>query len=143
MKYNIEDIKGVHPGKIVDRELRKRKLARGKFALMLNEYPQTFGAILLGKRKMNAALSLKIEEQLAMEEGFLMTLQVFYDIEQIKRESALHPNLSVFRKALFWDTDIQKIDWIKQRKAVIQRVKERGDEIEKREIMRFYQLNEL
>lgn len=36
------------------------------------------------------------------------------------------PNLSLLRKSLFWDTDINKIDWKKQYKAVIQRVFERS-----------------
>ncbi|SEH76795.1 hypothetical protein SAMN02927937_01311 [Paenimyroides aquimaris] len=48
------------------------------------------------------------------------------------------PNLALIRKALFWDTDINKIDWDKQYKAVIQRVFERGNEEEKLEIKRFY-----
>jgi len=48
------------------------------------------------------------------------------------------PNLALIRKALFWDTDINKIDWNKQYKAVIQRVFERGNEEEKLEIKRFY-----
>ena len=48
------------------------------------------------------------------------------------------PNLSIIRKSLFWDTDINKINWEKQYKAVIQRVFERGNEMEKNEIERFY-----
>lgn len=48
------------------------------------------------------------------------------------------PNLALIRKALFWDTDINKIDWNKQYKAVIQRVFERGNAEEKLEIKRFY-----
>ena len=39
---------------------------------------------------------------------------------------------------LFWDTKMEKIDWKKQKKAVIKRVFERGNEIEKKEITRFY-----
>lgn len=48
------------------------------------------------------------------------------------------PNLALIRKALFWDTDINKIDWNKQYKAVIQRVFERRNAEEKLEIKRFY-----
>lgn len=48
------------------------------------------------------------------------------------------PNLALIRKALFWDIDINKIDWNKQYKAVIQRVFERGNAEEKLEIKRFY-----
>ena len=45
---------------------------------------------------------------------------------------------SILRKSLFWDTEIHNIDWNKQSKAVINRIFERGNEEEKKEIERFY-----
>ena len=33
MDINLSLIKGIHPGLILERELKKRKLAKGKFAL--------------------------------------------------------------------------------------------------------------
>ena len=140
MQKEIAILKGVHPGAILERELKKRSLSKGRFALTINEYPQTIGAITKGKRDMNTPLSLKIEEALGMDEGYLMTLQVYYDIQKIKRQTGQnnHPDLSLIRRAIFWDTDIDKIDWAKQKKAVINRVFERGSEQEKAEIIRFY-----
>jgi antitoxin HigA-1 len=143
MNHAIAVIQGIHPGLILERELKKRKLAKGKFALALGEYPQTLTAITKAKRNMNTVLALKIEQALGFEEGYLMTLQVYYDIQQIKnKEPHAHPDLSILRAVLFWDTDIKKIDWQKQKQAVIQRVFERGNEAEKQEIMRFYNLDE-
>ena len=140
MINNIEILKGVHPGVVLERELQKRNLSKGRFALTINEYPQTIGAITKGKRDMNTPLSLKIEEALGMDEGYLMTLQVYYDIKKIKQQTAgnNHPDLSLIRPAIFWDTSIDKIDWSKQKKAVIKRVFERGNKQEKEEIIRFY-----
>lgn len=132
-------LKGIHPGVVLDRELKKHKLSKRQFALSIGEYPQTIGAIIKGKRDMNIPLSLKIEKTLSLDDGFLMTLQVFYSIKKIKEpESGKHPDISKFRKALFWDTDIQKINWIQQKKAVIKRVFERGNDAEKNEIKKFY-----
>jgi hypothetical protein len=37
----------------------------------------------------------------------------------------------LLRKALFWDTAIETINWRKQSKAIIKRVFERGNEVEK------------
>ncbi len=68
---NIEYLKGIHPGIILDRELKKRKLHKSAFALSIQEYPQTFSAITKGKRNMNTSLALRIEEALGIEEGFL------------------------------------------------------------------------
>ncbi|WP_309640730.1 DUF6922 domain-containing protein [Flavobacterium sp.] len=88
---------------------------------------------------MNIALALKIEQLLGIEEGFFMILQVYYDIEQQKKkQNSTHPNLAIIRSILFWDTKMEKLDWQKQKKAIIKRIFERGNEIEKKEIIRFY-----
>jgi len=139
--YNyISILKGIHPGAFLERELKKRNLSKGRFALSVNEYPQTIGAITKGKRSMNTALSLKIEEVLGLDEGILMTLQVFYDIkkEKQKAKSQEKPDISLMRPSLFWDTPVDKIDWDHQKKSVIKRVFERGNEQEKNEIIKFY-----
>jgi addiction module HigA family antidote len=138
MQNYINLVKGIHPGFILERELQKRELGKGKFALSIDEYPQTIGAITKGKRRMNTQLALKIENALNLEEGFLMTLQVFYDIKEAKRAVFKRPDLSKFRPALFWDTDINQINWERQKKAVIKRVFSRGNEKEKKEISEFY-----
>lgn len=139
MKSTISVIKGIHPGIVLERELEKRKLAKGRFALSLQEFPQTLVAITKGKRKMNTNLSLKIEKALGIEEGYFMILQVYYDIEEEKRkQNTRHPDLTKLRPVLFWDTDIKKINWEKQKNAVVKRIFDRGNEIEKKEITRFY-----
>jgi antitoxin HigA-1 len=139
MKTELSTIKGVHPGFILERELKQRHLRKGPFAISLKEYPQTIVSITKGKRKMNTPLALKIENALGLEEGYLMILQVYYDIEEEKRrQNTEHPDLNKIRPIVFWDTKIEKINWKKQKNAVIKRVFERGNEIEKKEIIRFY-----
>lgn len=139
MDRELEILKGIHPGIFLDRKIKERKLSKGRFALMINEYPQTLGAITNGKRSMNTSLALKIEHALNLPEGFLMTLQVFYDIKiEKKKINKARPDFAKLRRALFWDTDMEKIDWQLQKQAVIQRVFERGNSIEKEEITRFY-----
>lgn len=143
MKTTIDTIKGIHPGFVLERELKKRMLGKGQFAIALGEFPQTLTAITKGKRRMNIPLAMKIEKSLCIEEGYFMTLQVYYDIEEQKKKLNrnkinLKPDLDKIRKIIFWDTDIKKIDWQKQKKAVIKRILERGNESEKQEIIRFY-----
>lgn len=140
MDINLSLIKGIHPGLILERELKKRKLAKGKFALSINEFPQTLVSITKGKRRMNTALSLKIEQAFNWEEGTLMILQVYFDIEQEKQKQAkkYHPDLSKIRPIIFWDTEMASIDWNKNKPAIINRIFERGNEQEIREIIRFY-----
>ncbi len=89
---------------------------------------------------MNTPLAMKIEDRLGIEEGFFMTLQIFYDIAEEKKRSLKgeHPDLSILRPVLFWDTEMGKIDWQRNKAAVIERVFERGNEEERNEITRFY-----
>jgi len=143
MQNILEIIKGLHPGFYLEREFRKRKIAQGKFAISIGEYPQTLSTILKGKRRMNVALSLKIEKELGLPEGFLMTLQIYYDIKQERFLNQRKPDLNKFARSTFWDTDINTIDWGKNKRAVILRVFKIGDEEEKREIEKFYGADEI
>jgi plasmid maintenance system antidote protein VapI len=145
MFSKLSILRGLHPGFFLERELKKRGLKKGAFALGIGEYPQTLGAILLGKRGMNPSLAMKIEEKLGLEDGFLMCLQALFEMKTMrtkKQAQTLTPDLSLIRPVLFWDTDIKKIDWEKSRSSVLKRVKERGNEIERREIDRFYHLQQ-
>ncbi|HZY79536.1 MAG TPA: plasmid maintenance system antidote protein [Cyclobacteriaceae bacterium] len=143
MNAELTILKGIHPGVVLERKLKERKLAKGAFAISINEYPQTLGAITKGRRGMNTPLALKIESALGLEEGYFMTLQVFYEIKEEKRKQQgnLTPELTKLRRGLFWDTDINNIDWQGQKAAVIERVLERGNRKEKAEIIRFYGKN--
>ncbi|RKS93766.1 addiction module HigA family antidote [Flavobacterium limicola] len=139
----IDIIKGIHPGKFVEWELKKRNLNQRQFALSIGEHAQTLSAIIKGNRRMNVALSLKIEEQLELEEGFLMTLQVFYDIKEAKKDSTYKPDLSKLRKGIFWDTDFDKIDWKLMKISIVKRVFAYGTKSEQDEITRFYGKDEV
>ncbi|TNJ46091.1 helix-turn-helix domain-containing protein [Tamlana fucoidanivorans] len=142
MNILIEKYKGIHPGFVIERILKKRSIRQRPFALSINEHPQTLNAITKGRRSLNTALALKIEEVLELEEGSLALLQTYFDISRAKnKQQAATPNLSKLRASLFWDTDYSKIDWKKQYRAVINRVFDRGNENEKQEISRFYGKN--
>ncbi|MBE9461633.1 transcriptional regulator [Dyadobacter subterraneus] len=139
MEKQFEKYKGIHPGIVLDRELKKRSLKQRPFALSIAEHPQTFNAITKGRRNLNTALALKIEKELQLEEGTLVFLQAYYDIKEEKnKQENSAPDLSLLRQSLFWDTEINRIDWLRQYVAVIERVFERGNNKEKEEITNFY-----
>jgi len=137
---NIDLIKGIHPGIILERELKKRKLSKRSFAMSINEYPQLLGDITKGKRRINPSLSIRIGKALDLDESFFSVLQAHYDIRQEKRKrsSLVQPDLKKFRPVIFWDTDINTIDWEKNKPSVIRRIFERGNDQEINEIIRFY-----
>lgn len=139
MGNRFEKYRGIHPGIVLERELKKRSLKQRTLALSIGEHPQALNAIAKGKRGISVPLALKIEKVLGIEEGSLAILQTYYDIKKAKeKEEHVAPDFSILRKSLFWDTDIDGINWDKQSKAVILRVFERGSEEERNEIVRFY-----
>ncbi|MBC7488378.1 transcriptional regulator [Pedobacter sp. JCM 36344] len=140
MFQKLSILKGLHPGFFIEHELKKRKLSKRQFAISLHEYPQTIGAITKGNRAMNINLSLRIEKALGLEEGFLMTLQAFYDIKKEKeiQKIVTTPDLKLIRPLLFWDIKMDNIDWDLHKEFVIERIFQRGNEEEKEEITRFY-----
>ena len=139
----IAKVKGIHPGAILKRELKRRGLKNKDLALLVNEHAQTIGAILNEKRDINPNLSIKLGLKFGVDSDYFMVLQASYDVKKaesglIKKET---PNLNNIRRILFWDTDFDKIDWIKNSRAIIKRVFERGNDAEIREIIHFYGVN--
>ncbi len=145
IEENITLLKGIHPGIILERELKKRKLPKRRIALTIGEFPQLLGDITKGKRRINPALSIRLGEALGIDESFFSVLQAYYDIEQQKKKQVRNklPNLKLLRPVLFWDTDINSIDWEKSKASVIQRTFERGNDQEIMEIIRFYSEKEV
>lgn len=138
MLPELSKIKGLHPGIILKRELKIRSLKNNELASSINEHPQTLSAILNGKRGINPSLSIKLGQQFEVDNDYFMLLQASYDVKSIEISNQESPNLSKIRKILFWDTDFNKIDWIKNKRAVIKRIFERGNDVEIEEIISYY-----
>ena len=145
IEENIDLIKGIHPGIILARELKRRKLPKRRLALSIGEYAQLLGDITNGKRRINPSISIRLGKALDLDESFFSILQAYYDIEQEKKKqsSQTRPDLKKLRPVLFWDTDINSIDWLKSKASVIKRVFERGSAQEIEEIIRFYGTKEI
>jgi plasmid maintenance system antidote protein VapI len=137
MAQDLNRYYGIHPGRVLERELKKRELKKGPFAISIGEYPQVINEITKGRRGLSPLLSLKIDQAFGYEEGEFYLLQAHYEIDQLKRKLS-QVNAPSFRKALFWDTDMSKIDWKTQYKAVIKRVFQRGNDEEKQLALEFY-----
>ena len=72
MLPEISKVKGVFPGAVLSRELKKRGLESKQFALALGEYPQTINAISKGRRGINPALSIKLGEKLGVDAEYFL-----------------------------------------------------------------------
>jgi plasmid maintenance system antidote protein VapI len=110
---SLEKYKGIPPAAVIARELHRRRLSLIIFAQSLLEDPEQLQAVVDGSSTLFPELAVKIEQALGLESARLMQLQQFYDAAQEKRKATvgIRPDLSLLRPALFWDTDIQSIDW--------------------------------
>ena len=140
MRQELDIYKGISPGKMIERRLKKLNLSQRALAREIGEHSQSINAVITGRRSLTTELSIKIDRALGYDEGFLLALQAYYNVAEYERKeiSATLIGIPKIRKMLFWDTDFDKIDWGRYRKAVIQRVLERGNDSEKEEIVRFY-----
>lgn len=143
MNSLVDIIKGIHPGKFIERELKKKNLTQRALAEETGIPFQTINAIIAGRRNLTTEQALKIDQILGYEEGFFAILQTHYDIKQYKEKelASIYTEAPRIRKSLFWDADFNKINWAKYKNAVIKRVFERGSKDEIEEITRYYNLS--
>lgn len=141
---SFEAYKGIAPGKVISRELDKRKIRQCDFAVEVGMHSQTLNNVIKGHRKLTLPQALSIERALGLEQGFLMILQLYYEIDKFNKSteesSEAKPNV---RKILFWDIDFDKLDWKKHKDFILKRVKERGNDSEKVSVAQYYHLKNL
>ncbi|MDR9400526.1 MAG: HigA family addiction module antitoxin [Psychroflexus sp.] len=132
-------LKGVHPGDLLKYELSKRELKGSHLARAIGEHKQTISAIINKRRSITPVLSIKLASYFQVSDDYFMILQSVYDVKQLKtRFKSRKPDLGKFRKVLFWDTSMDKLDWVKQKHAIIKRVLEKGNDRELNELISFY-----
>lgn len=142
MNSRIDIIKGVHPSKYIERELKKQNISLDTLAKETGIPDQKIDAIIAETYNPTAEEFLRIESVLKLKNGFLAILQQYYDIRQAEdqRLDNLYPTPPRIRKSLFWDADFDKMNWGKYKEAVVKRVLERGSEEEIEEIKRYYNM---
>ena len=86
----LSKIKGIHPGAILKRELKKLGLKNNELADKLEEHKQTISAILHQKRGINATLSIKLGHFFGIEEDYFMLLQASYEVKIVKQKLQKH-----------------------------------------------------
>jgi len=139
MLPKLNKIKGIHPGTLLKWELDNQNLKGSELADAIGEHKQTISAILNKRRDINPSLSIKLSKAFKTEEDYFMLLQASYDVKIIAESKIKEtPNIDNIRRVLFWDTDFNKIDWNKNKKAIIKRILERGNKTEINEMISFY-----
>ena len=132
----IKAYRGIPPREIIEDEISHRMISQRSFAKQLNEHPQVLNDILKGKRKIAISLSMKLDDAFGFKKGTFWILQAYYEAKEyrIPQMAELPP----IRKAVFWDIDMNKLDPVKNKAFIINRVNERGSNEEKQIIKEYY-----
>ena len=143
MIYRIEILKGLHPGFFIGWDIKERGMTKTSLSKETGITYSYICNLIKGKKLLTLDYSLRLEDELGYEEGFLMTLQIHYEIKLFQMKKGGTPNLSQFTEELFWDTDLENIDWQKAKQAVIERGMNVGNITDQAEIIRFYGEDEI
>ncbi len=76
----------IHPGRILNRELKARRLSGHRLALELGVPPDRISKILNGKRGISAETALRLGRYFATGPEFWMNLQTTYDLDLAETE---------------------------------------------------------
>ncbi len=142
MVPELKRIKGIHPGAVLKRQLKKCNIKSIDLANSINEHPQTINAITQERRGVNAKLSYKLGDYFNIPKDYFMILQASFEVETYRKSQLKNKNplLGKFRKSIFWDTKIEYIDINKNKKFLIQRVLERGNKQEIENLISIYSI---
>lgn len=133
-------------GSVIKYFLNKSGITGKQLAERSGLTPQRVSDFANNHRRITAEVSFKLENAFGIDhKGYFYLIQTNHDIylashNDMKRET---PRLSEIKKQIFWDSDMAKIDWNANRKHIIQRVFEYGDENAIKEIIRFYGASEV
>ena len=128
-------------GAVLNRIMTKEGISQSQLAERSGIVRQRICDYLANRRRITVEASLNLERALQIGiSGFFYRIQANHDIYLCMQEQAKtsHPDLDRYRRALFWDTDMEKLDWDNNRHWIIRRTFEYGNEEEILETIRFY-----
>lgn len=126
---------------VLKRIMEKKQITQKELSHKSDVITQRINDILKGKRKFTVEISLCIERALGIDiEGFFYQIQCKHEIYKYRQleKAKQRPDMNQFSAALFWDTNMEFMDWDKYKSWVIQRIFEYGDEAAIKEAITFY-----
>lgn len=139
----FEIYKGINPSIIIMKMLERKNMTQKQLAEQTGIQKQTLNAILKNRREIPISLSIRLDEQLGFDTGFFAILQAYYTAENLRRK-ALAKKLEnkqkpLIRPVVFWDVDIDRLDWASQKDFIMERVLSRGSKEEIKSVKQYYE----
>ncbi len=140
---------------IIKKDLRKRKLSQKDLARIIGVSEDELNHALNGKSCFSKQQAASIDRFFGYEESFTIRLQMIATSKKSKVDSkklnskidsvntsednpSLDYEIPMVRSCVFWDIDMQSLDWIRHQKFIERRIAQYGNQEEKIAIARFY-----
>ena len=133
--------KDIPLGLIIKKDLRKRNMSQKSLAQLIGMSYSSLNKALNGHSNFSVEQATAIDSFFGYEEAFIFRLQMVAStkITKIKENSIIcKDKIPYIRPCVFWDTDMQSLDWIRHRNFIEQRVVTYGNQEEKTAIANFY-----
>ncbi|MCK9422120.1 MAG: HigA family addiction module antitoxin [Bacteroidales bacterium] len=137
MLPEIDIVKGIHPGLILERELIGDGIKKSHLAKDLGVSTGLITDIVKQRRGINPSLSIRLGKALNVDPAYFSLLQTYYELRSAQRTSKTNPPFH-FRPALFWDINPAGLDFEQHKNFIVVRVFERGNEEEIKAIIEYY-----
>lgn len=111
--------------KVLEHILKKSGLTQKHLSEKTGIYPQGISELIKGTRNFTIQQPFDIEKALGIGiEGYFYKIQTNYQVYVCSTEKELtkHPDLSKLSPALFGDTRVDKINWVRNKDWVVRRV---------------------
>lgn len=139
MINRFEIYKGIPVGSIIKRDLKKRGLSQISLAHAIGVPYKNLNKILNNHRLINTTYAEKIESFLDYEPNLLIRLQDYIIKKKFTQKKVItHGEIPKIRQCVFWDIDMQSLDWLKHKNFIIERAKKYGNQKEKEAVAYFY-----
>lgn len=139
MINRFETYKGIPVGSIIKRDLKKRGFSQKMLSKSILIPYATLNKILNNHRQLNGYYAEKIESFLDYEPTLLIRLQNYIIKKNNSyKQIATYGEIPEIRKCVFWDVDINSLDWLKNKDFIIERAKRYANKREIEAISKFY-----
>ncbi len=135
----FEIYKGIPVGNIIKRDLKKKGLSQVMLANQIGIPYKTLNKILNNHSLLNIKYAEKIESFMDYEPTILIRLQDYLIEKKFAQKKLItYGAIPKIRKCVFWDIDINSLDWIKHKNFIIERATRYGNKEEKKAVSQFY-----
>lgn len=141
MTRRYEIYKDIPLNLIIKKDLKKKKLSQKVLAQILGMSYRSLNKAINGHRYFTKEEGDRIDSFFDYETEFIIRIQGVKKESQktfLTLDKSTRNSIPQVRACVFWDIDINKLDWIKHSRFIIERVSVYGNNEEKESVNNYY-----